>query len=361
MKHTSTSNRTIRLATLYKAGLVLLLLVCVAAIGVYIQHVSHAATSWLSLEPENGTPRGVTVVSDSSSSGGRAVKFGLSSVAMTKQILGVSATRDPISSSVGYSMQIAKLNAKAMYYYGTINPRWQAVSFVPDDHDIVYQTKDTTYADYGAMLASFPASRVGKVYLHYHNEPEDQLIRGDFTMAQYQARTNALYDAMDAAIVARPSMATYLVKGIEIQFYGLQQFNKGNVGVNNSFNVPMYIQPRTQWIGWSFYADKKASVGPDGKIHEYAVISPTIAPGILGTFMRTRPNITFSVITGWAVDTAYLQDPITIQNRVDWLVISYSNLSAIGSKHYLWFDKPWTNGDYSIENDPALLAAWQTL
>jgi hypothetical protein len=68
-----------------------------------------------------------------------------------------------------------------------------------------------------------------------------------------------------------------------------------------------------------------------------------------------------SVITGWAVSTALLNDPVSLNNRVQWTKTAASNLQRTGAAHMMWFDIPWSNGDYRLSSDPNLLSAWRAM
>lgn len=278
------------------------------------------------------------------------------------QVYGVSATDTSGGKSflTGYTSQVSTLKAKCCYYYGTgENPTWSPVAAVPSDHDIWFQTKAQTKAAYVALINSMPVSRTGKVYLHYWNEPENDIKNGGYTLAHWQQRTDWLFEAIDEAIAATPSKS-YIKKSIEIQYYTLQQYQKGLLGANNERNLPGYIRPGLQQLGWSNYAEKKEKPDANGVVHEVFGISPVKMPQIIAAYMATLPGVGWSSITGWALGNAYLNDPVSILNRVNWFLESSENLRAAGSKHYMWFDIPWSNGDYRISTDPALYAAWQS-
>lgn len=264
---------------------------------------------------------------------------------------GVSATPTGNGFENGYLEQVADIGATVGYLYGQ-DPRYADFDGIPATHDLWLQTKATTRAQYDAMIASMPATRAGKVFLHYHNEPEDQIGSGSMTMAQWQSRCDQLF----AAIAA--SGKTYIVPSIEIMYYTLQQTNKGSFGANGERKVANYIRPGLKQIGWSAYAEKKLdSTGQ----HEVAGTSTTTMPNTIKAWHAANPGYGFSIITGWAVDTAYLSDQITLDRRRTWLRDSATNLKAAGAQHYMWFDIPWSNGDYRIETDPGLLAVWNDL
>ena len=250
--------------------------------------------------------------------------------------------------------QITDLHIKCFYWYDTPNSNnWSVIGGLPSDMDCFVQTKRTTRADYDALIAQMPATRVGKVYLHYHNEPEDNIESGALSMANFQSRQDNLFAAIQA------SGKTYIKKTVELQYWTLQQWNKGLPGPNNSRNLPMYIRPGTEHIGWSNYAEKKID---NTGLHETYTISPTNMPNVIKTYHTTGAGvgITWSSITGWAVDDQFLDDPITLQRRRDWMLLAATNLNTAGSKHFMWFEIDWANGDYRIWTDQEyLFPAWR--
>jgi hypothetical protein len=264
-------------------------------------------------------------------------------------ILGVSAT--PGTFAVEYPKQVANIDARGCFYYGKPGERvyWgNSLAAVPDDHIIWLQTKDVALLD----LSTFPKTRTGKVYLHYWQEPEDDIEKGNFTLAQWQAETDKLYAKMDAANLP------YLVRSVHIMSWDVTLYNKG--GVTAARNPLSYIRPRTQHVGMSVYAMKKVSNG-----HEVAGTKPTVLAPAIGTFMKEKANgLPWSAsAAGFALGDAYLKDAVSIQNRVTWTVDMGVECAKAGSGSFLWFDIDWdqTASDYRIVPDPKLHEAWMGL
>ena len=257
---------------------------------------------------------------------------------------GVAATAGDFNT--GYLAQVEESGASVGYFYGQ-DPRWSSVAAVPDGHDIWMQTKATTKAAYEATLASFPRTRTGKVYLHYFNEPEDDIERGEFSLEEWQQRTDWLYEAIEESGLA------YVVPSVEIMYWDLLLTNKGTAGPART--IDSYLRPGVEAVGMSAYAEKKVSDG-----HEVAAASPVTMPRTIGAWSR-KVDLPVSVITGWAVDAAYLTDPVTLANRVDWTKTVAANLEAAGVAHMMWFDIEWSTGTYDLSSDPQLLSAWRAL
>lgn len=257
----------------------------------------------------------------------------------------------------GYLDQVAALHANVGYYYNGYGPQnWSLMGSIPSTHALFYETKQTTRSQYDAMLADFPATREGPVYLHYHNEPEDQIEDGAFSMAQWQSRCDDLF----AAIAA--SGKTYIIPSIELMIWTLTLTNNGkwNDGTHpdGARYVHNYIRPGLKHIGWSNYAEKKVSGG-----HEVATASPTGMPIKIHDYMATLPGVTWSSITGWPIGDAYVNDPVSVQNRLTWTETVEANLKAAGSKNFMWFNVLWPQGDspgnYQIQDDPGMYTWWQ--
>ena len=259
---------------------------------------------------------------------------------------GVAATAGDFDT--GYLAQVKESGASVGYFYGQ-DPRWSSVAAVPEGDDIWMQTKATTKAAYEATLASFPRTRTGKVYLHYFNEPEDQIERGEFTLAQWQQRTDWLYEAI------AESGLSYVVPSVEIMYWDLLLENKGTAGPARTVNN--YLRPGVEAVG---------SVGLRGEGGEQTAtrwphhLSGHDAADGIGAWSR-KVDLPVSVITGWAVDSAYLSDPVSLANRVNWTKTAAANLDSAGIAHMMWFDVAWSTGTYDLSSDPQLLSAWRSL
>jgi hypothetical protein len=264
-------------------------------------------------------------------------------------VLGVSAT--PGTFAVEYPKQVVNVGAKGCFYYGKPGERvyWgNSLKAVPDDHIIWLQTKDVGLLD----LSTFPRTRNGKVYLHYWQEPEDDIEKGNFTLAEWQRETDALYAKMDGANLP------YLVRSVHLMSWDVTLFNKG--GVSAARNPLSYIRSRTQHVGYSVYAMKKVSNG-----HEVAGTKPTVLAPAIGAFQRAKAGgLPWSAsAAGFAIGDAYVKDAVTVQNRVAWTEGMAVECAKAGSGSFLWFDIDWdqTVSDYRLVPDPALHAAWMDL
>ncbi len=265
---------------------------------------------------------------------------------------GMGGTADPFDAT--YASQVSGLAASNVYVYwppnGT-NPGWSRnCSNVPDDHDIILQLKATTRAEYDATFATFPKTRTGKVYVHHWNEPEDQVESGQFTLAQWQARTDAMYAAIDAANLP------YVVKSVELMEWTIQLWDQGGQSATGARNPNNYIRPGCQHIAISVYAGVKIVNG-----HAVPKADAVTQAERCGDFAKSRQIAWSNAAGGMALPTAQMSDAVSIQNRVDWLKASGPACEANGAVHYNWFDLAWSNGNYKLGDDPALKSAWLEL
>lgn len=135
--------------------------VIVAGIGSLILIISHALTPTVVLEAENGTLSGATSITDSSASGGKAIRFGSTSSACT----GINVTP---SSNVVSVVAAAATNATICFASGTyrlsapIVPKtgqtlWGAAGAVLDGSIVLssWTTSGSTWYTSGALPAAY--------------------------------------------------------------------------------------------------------------------------------------------------------------------------------------------------------------
>ena len=79
------------------------------------------------------------------------------------------------------------------------------------------------------------------------------------------------------------------------------------------------------------------------------------------TFMTSRfPSLSWGIgAAGYALPANHTA--AEGKARADWLLANANAVKATASRHYMWFDTSWTNGDYRIANDPVLLAQWRAV
>lgn len=240
------------------------------------------------------------------------------------------------------------LNARAMYAYNSsavTQPSWNTwqLSNVPDTHDIWFQTKGTTRASFDQTLATFPATRTGKVYLHHWNEPEDNM-----TAATYISRVSDLFAAIDAAGLS------YVVKAEELNGYKLRPVA--------NFDSSGYVHPDCEHIGWSLFATAGGAKIVGG--HVVAQVDAQTQTDQVVTFMNANaPGVPWSgVAWGFSIPDAYWSDSVSHTNRLSWAQQCASSLQAAGCKELMWYDfyQSATIGDYQLATDSALLSWWQS-
>ena len=266
---------------------------------------------------------------------------------------GMGWTPDPFATS--YAAQVADLNATTAFVYwapnGT-NPTWdRGCADVPDDHDIILQFKATTRAAFDATLATFPSTRTGSVYVHHWNEPEPEIERGVFTLVQWQKRTDALYAAVTAANLP------YVVKSVGLMEWTLHRWAKGGLPAAGPRNPSQYVRPGCQHVGLSLWNSPTKIVGG----HAVATTVPDVQAKRCGDFARSKGITWSSTACGMPLPSGYQADPLSIQNRVNWLEDSAPACRAEGALHYNWFDQTTAAGSFRFADDAALTAAWREL
>jgi hypothetical protein len=233
--------------------------------------------------------------------------------------------------------QAVDLHARAFYSYGT-GATWGQCSQIPATHDIFFQCLQTTASTAAAALATFPASRAGKVYLHAKNEPEDNMAA-----ATYKQQAAVLYAAADAAGLP------YLVKSAELNAYHL-----GAGDIDESTYVPAGVQH----ILWSVYGIPGVTNG-----HSLPKKPGDYLPNAIASFMATNlPGIPWSCAAGGlAIDpTVAVTDPQSSAARLAWCDQWANALTQAGARHICWYDTSTSSskGDYLIADDPALRSWW---
>lgn len=245
-------------------------------------------------------------------------------------------TGDGVSVSNFNTFQDPTLHSRAFYYYGTTGVKYSAISSINSNRDIALQTKETTRAAFDTMLATFPANRAGKIYLHYYNEPEDNM-----TASAYLAVVTNLYAAIDAAGLP------YVVKAQELNGFKLFPVSK--------WNEAAWVHPDAEHIGWSVFAGFKV----DSNGHGTWKYDPNQTADQLNAFHTgsgPAAGVPFSAFTfGQAIPDANWSDTQTHVNRVTWADRCAPALIDYGVQHLMWYDqyytqKDGTHTDYRIDS-----------
>jgi hypothetical protein len=237
--------------------------------------------------------------------------------------------------------QTTELKARAMYQYGQTTTLWGKLATVPDSHDIWFQSLTTSASGADSLIASMPDTRTGKVYLHFKNEPEDNM-----SAAAYVAGAKVLYDAVDRAR-AKGRDLSYIVKAAELNGY---QLIKGT-------DERPFVPAGCQCVGWSVYGGQKVVNG-----HADWAVSPQQWVDTISTAMQDI-KLPFSVAAGGLpLTAAQLNDSVSRQNRVNGMVTLAENFKNLGARHFMWYDRvmPDTSkpNDFLFAHDRDLTNAW---
>lgn len=230
--------------------------------------------------------------------------------------------------------QVAALGATAFfnYFQDGEKPHWKEGATMPGSADVVVSTKVADPAAIAAYVAAIPA-RSGKVYLHYWQEPEDDVEKkGTFTLQQFRDRTTAVHRAI-------PAGNTTVIPTVHLQEYWLQ--TKGE-----AFEA-QFVPPTTRHVSWSLY--RIGNVDPVASVRR------------IEAFMNARfPTLSWGIgAVGYPLPAG--SSAADAQARADWLAANVAAVKTTASRHYMWFDTTWSQGDYRIANDPVLLARWRSV
>lgn len=259
-----------------------------------------------------------------------------------------------ISAELARQRRVYHSRGTYVYWPTGANTVWSnGPSSVPDRDFIWLQTKDTTRAQFERTLSTFPRHRRGKVYLHYYNEPEDQIEDGSFSLAAWQARTDALYAAIDA------SGLDYIVKSIEIMDYtiALWKMGRGGAGRNGARNPNNYVRRGTECIGLSQYSANLQNVNGHMK-------AGTSAEEIIERDSRWTRSVGLPwacAAGGTPLPPPYHNDKISQMHQRDWLQNIVPLARQAGARSWSWFDRNWSTGIYEFDSLPFLARAWVNL
>ena len=265
----------------------------------------------------------------------------------TTVLWGVSASIPDVSNfSVGtttyaaeVARQVADLGAQCFFnYFGPGEaPHWAGEGDTyPASADVFASTKVADPDAIAAYVSQIPA-RAGRVFLHYWQEPEDEILNGVFTLQQYRDATAAVHSAI-------PPGHPVVTRAQELTEYHLR--------VNGSAFMGSLIVPTTEYVAWSLYADT-GGLDPVASVRRIETFMTANAPGVSWGIAA----VGYPLPPGWSTAQA--------QARVNWFTANADTAKATACQHYGWFDSYWASGnlagDYRIANDPLLLAAWHTV
>ena len=164
--------------------------------------------------------------------------------------------------------QVATLGAQAFfnYFQAGESPHWREGAAIPPTADIVVSTKVADPAAIASYVASIPA-RSGKVYLHYWQEPEDDVVKkGTFTLQQFRDRTTAVHSAI-------PAGNTTVIPTVHLQEYWLE--TRGEAFMAD------YVTPTTRHVSWSVYSAGNADATlPIRRIEAFMSRYPSLSWGV---------------------------------------------------------------------------------
>ena len=269
--------------------------------------------------------------------------------AAPKMLYGMSAGSE---TNASVTAQITAVHPVSYFIY--INgATWaeKVPTAIPATSDLmlVFQQTDPTLLD--TYLNSMPATRAGKVYAMFHQEPEnDPAYAGN--PALYRSQGAALYAAIDRQRTA--GRGAYIVKSSCLMpFYGFKKTDATHpapIGFQQD-----WIIPGAEHIGFSIYAEAPAPVG--------GVVTwgndPDVYANKAGACCKAIGLPWGASAWGFAIPDANITDPTSLANRVYWFNTNRVALIRNGSTHAMWFNIHWNTTDYVIETSVDLYAAWK--
>ena len=268
--------------------------------------------------------------------------------ATTGMLYGVSAGSE---TNAKVDAQIVAVHPGAYFIY--INgATWaeKVPTSIPGTADVmlVFQQTDPGLLD--TYLNSMPATRAGKVYAMFHQEPENDPAYVN-NSAVYRAEGAALYSAIDRQRTA--GRGAYIVKSSCLMpFYGFKQTDATHPAPIG-FQMD-WIIPGAEHIGFSIYAEVKTS----GTSTTWGN-DPDIYADRAGACCKAIGLPWGASAWGFAIPDANINDPTSLANRVYWFNTNRAALIRNGSTHAMWFNIHWNTTDYVIETSADLYAAWK--
>ena len=294
--------------------------------------------------------------------GGANVSFGLPSVltasasaqviASAGMIYGVSAGSE---TNAKVTAQIASVHPNAYFIYLN-GATWaeKVPTTIPATSDVfvVFMQTDATQLD--TYLDSMPATRAGRVYVMYRQEPENDAAYVT-NPALYRAEGSALYAAVDRQRAR--GRGAYIVKSSCLMpFYGFKKTDATHpapIGFQQD-----WIIPGAEHIGFSIYAEFKAAGS--------SVIwgnDPVVYADRAGACCAAIGLPWGASAWGFALPDAQMTDPTSLANRVFWFNENRAALARNGATHANWFNIRFATstfqGDYTLEATTGLYAAWK--
>ncbi|WP_426566371.1 hypothetical protein ACPPVT_07445 [Angustibacter sp. McL0619] len=253
---------------------------------------------------------------------------------------------------------VAALHSEGAYQYwtSTADYDWANIcAHYPSDWQFFIAASPNTLTQARNMLATFPATRTGKVRISFGQEKDNDspyrtgtypnyVYRGDLYISDSAPLRQAIAEAIAAG-------KTYLEPSVSLMPQTIYQ----------PLVADTFIASDVKHLMVSMYAQAKDK----GTGHMVATRDAVKMPKRIGDYAITRGLDWDAAAWGFFLGNAYLADPTSIQNRVDWMVTSAREARKNGAHFCGWFNTPWTvagaAGDYRVQTDSALLAAWNGL
>ncbi len=255
---------------------------------------------------------------------------GVRSGAGSAMTFGSSAFTAPLVED--YHRQVRELGIQSVFVYQPDAASWSDLCrAVPDQQDIWLSVATT---DVDALVADIPTDRVGKVYLHYQQEPHDNM---DF----------AAWAAGSRGVFERSRGHPAIVPSAEFAAYAFLNEPDGR-----------WFLDEVRCYGFSSFADIRVDNG-----HAVASTDPVRQLDELARWAKSV-DATWSVAAvGFPLPVTHQDDTESSRSRAAWTYRHITTARQLGALHWQWFNVLWTRQtpalDYRIEADPVLSSVWE--
>lgn len=233
--------------------------------------------------------------------------------------------------SADYKRQVELLGIQSAFVYQPENASWDDLCRVINPAQDIWLSVSTT--DIGTLLKDMPVERAGRIFLHYQQEPHDNMEFDDWAQASRE-------------IFAKAAGRSYVVPSAEFSAYAFLHRPDGRWFIDE---VACY--------GFSSFADVRVVDG-----HAVALTDPSEELVKVASWAASFGKAWSVAACGFGIPTSLMNDPKSHANRLTWTSTHMEQARRLKALHYQWFNVLWEADegllDYRLEEDPKLLALW---
>jgi hypothetical protein len=230
-----------------------------------------------------------------------------------------------------YSQQVRQLGIQSVFVYQPGPASWSELCRAIDVRHDIWLSVSTTDVD--ALIRDLPEDRSGSVYLHYRQEPHD-----DISYEEWAAGSLTIFEKA----AGHPA----IVPAAEFSAYAFLSKPGGR-----------WFLEEVQCYGFSSFADTRAVDG-----HLIALTDPVEQVNALADWAASIDRPWSVAACGFPIAVTHHADRQSYENRLAWTRAHISAARERQALHYQWFNILWKEEDpvqdYRIEIDPELLELW---